>query len=148
MLANLWWVFVFIGIILIIIEIFTQGFIIMWFGIASIIAAIPVYFNASPAIVILIYAISLLLLTVFVRKITLNFLSKSSRDIKTNVIGIVGRTGIVIEEINPLTSTGKVRVDGEVWTAISENGQVILEKEKIIVCKAEGVKLIIRKETV
>ena len=44
MLANLWWVFVFIGIILIIIEIFTQGFIIMWFGIASIIASIPVYF--------------------------------------------------------------------------------------------------------
>lgn len=147
MFENLWWVFAFVGIILIIFEIFTPGFVIMWFGISSIIAAIPVYFNASTSIVMLTYAISLLILTIFVRKITLNLLSRSSKDIKTNVHGIAGKKGIIIEEINPIAATGRVRVDREVWSAISENGGVILEKEIVIVCKADGVKLIIKKET-
>jgi len=147
MFENFWWMFAWGGIILIIFEIFTPGFIILWFGISSIIAAIPVYFNASPSIVILTYAISLLILTIFVRKITLNLLSKSSKDIKTNVQGIAGKKGIVIEEINPIAATGRVRVDREVWSAISENGEVIHEKEIVIVCKADGVKLILKKET-
>ena len=147
MFENIWWVFVIVGVILVIFEIFTPGFIIMWFGIASIIAAIPVYFNTSTTVVIFVYAATLLVLTVFVRKITINFLSKSSKDVKTNVSGLVGKKAIVIEEIDSVAATGRVRVDREVWTAISENGEVILEKQTVIVSKVDGVKLIIREDT-
>jgi membrane protein implicated in regulation of membrane protease activity len=43
---NLWWVFVTVGILLMAMEVITPGFIIMWFGLATIVAAIPVYFGA------------------------------------------------------------------------------------------------------
>ena len=58
MLSNLWWVFVCIGILLMVMEIFTPGFVIMWFGVSFIIAAIPVYFNASTQIIILTFSVS------------------------------------------------------------------------------------------
>lgn len=44
---EFWWVWVVAGILLIIFEIFTAAFIVMWFGIAAILTAIPVYFGAS-----------------------------------------------------------------------------------------------------
>ena len=99
MLENMWWIWVVIGIILIIVEIFTQNFLVMWFGIASIITAIPVYYNSPIEVVIFTYTITLLVLTTYVRKLTKNhFLDEES--IKTNTDILVGQRGIVTNEID------------------------------------------------
>jgi len=146
MFGDFWWVFVVIGIFLMVMEIFTPGFIIMWFGVAFIIAAIPVYFQAQLSIVILTFTFSLLILTIFIRKIVVGYFSKSSKSNETNTSSIIGSIGVVVEEINPLTSSGKVRVKSEVWTSISENDEVIPTNSTIIVKKVDGVKLIVKKE--
>ena len=146
MYTNLWWLLVTAGIFLMIMEIFTPGFIIMWFGVSFIIAAIPVYFKAPIEIVIFVYTLSLLFLTIFIRKIMLKYFSGSGNDKKTNTSGIIGLSGIVVEEINPIKSTGSVRVRKELWTAVAENDDVISENSIITVCRIEGVKLIVKKE--
>ncbi len=146
MFNNLWWVYVSLGIILIIMEIFTPGFIVMWFGISFIIVAIPVYFHASTQIVLLTFTVTVLFLTIFVRNITINLFSKSSAEIKTNISSIIGAVGVVVEEINTIASTGRVRIRKEVWTAVSENTEVIEENAMIRVLRIEGVKLIVKKE--
>lgn len=145
MFDNLWWVYVAVGILLVIVEIFTPNFVIMWFGISSIISAIPVYLGASTKIVILTYTVSLLILTLFVRKITVEHFSKTSKGIKTNVSHLVGKHGIVTHDIDIITSQGMVRVGKELWSAITESNQKISENEQIIVCGIDGVKLIVRK---
>ena len=54
MASELWWVFVVAGIGLIISEIFIPGFVVMWFGVAAIITAIPVYLGASTNTIMLV----------------------------------------------------------------------------------------------
>lgn len=142
---NVWWLFVTVGVLLMALEALTPGFIIMWFGIAFVVAAIPVYLGASTPVVLITFAITLLLLTVFVRKIFLGERSKH-RGPKTNALSLLGEKGVVIEEINPVKATGLVRIHKEVWTAIPKNSEVIPVDQTIIVQQIEGVKLIVERE--
>ena len=146
MFENLWWVYVSIGILLIGLEIFTPNFIIMWFGIASIITAIPVYYDASAKTIIFTYAITILILTTFVRKITMDWFSKGDKQIPTNTDSLSNKSGIVTEEINLIQSTGKVQVGKEIWSAISDTKEIIPINTVVKVKKPDGVKLIVIKE--
>ena len=69
MASELWWVFVVVGVVLVVCEIFIPGFVIMWFGVAAIIAAIPVYLEASINNVVLVYSVSLILFGIFGRRL-------------------------------------------------------------------------------
>ena len=146
MFENFWWAYVAVGILLIAVEIFTFNFILMWFGIASIITAIPVYFDASTKIVIFTYAISLLVLTTFIRKITMGWFMKGETDIPTNINSLIGAIGYVTETIDMIKSTGQVKIGREIWSAVSEDGYEISTDTKISVLKIDGVKLIVKKE--
>lgn len=142
---NLWWVFVTIGVLLMAMEVVTPGFIIMWFGIATIIAAIPVYFGASTSVVLITFAVTLLILTVFVRRIfTSRIVSKGG--VKTNAASLIGEKGIVIEPIDPVKATGKVRVRKEIWSAGTMNGNPIEVDQVVVVTALDGVKLMVTKE--
>ena len=117
-MGTLWWLFVVFGVLCMVIEIFTPGFVILWFGIAFLLTAIPVYFEAPLWVIILTYSISLFVLTVFVRKIVLRISSGENSGIKTNADAIIAQQGIVVEEVNRINGTGRVRVNRETWTAI------------------------------
>lgn len=66
---------------------------------------------------------------------------------KTNIDGILGKEAIVTEEINNTEGTGEVEIAGKKWTAISEDGSIIPLRERVIIKKVDGVKLIVRKKT-
>ena len=67
---------------------------------------------------------------------------KASRvhPVPTNADRHIGRTALVTEEINNLRETGAIRMDGVIWTARSESGQVIPEGTTITVRRIAGVK--------
>jgi inner membrane protein len=143
---GFWWIWVVVGILLIVLEIFTTGFVVMWFGIAAIVTAIPVYLGASGELIISTYAASVFLLTLFVRKITINFMSKNYRQLDTNVNSLLGSTGVVTQDIDYVKGTGKVRVGKEIWTAVSEQGNSLKLDTKVRVVRVQGVKLVVEKE--
>lgn len=64
----------------------------------------------------------------------------------TNSGRYIGKEGFVTLEINNLENRGQVSVLGVIWSARSENGDIILENETIEVKKIEGVKLIVSKK--
>ena len=144
-MGTLWWIFIVFGVLCIISEIFTPGFVILWFGIAFLLSAIPVYYDAPFWIIILTYSVSLFVLTVFVRKIALRIFSGRESEIKTNTDAIIDQKGIVIEEINAIKGSGKVRVNRETWTAKSYDDEVLRIDDKIEVCSVEGVKLVVKR---
>lgn len=146
-MASAWWVFVVVGIVLMIAEIFTPGFVILWFGMAALITAIPVYLGASLTEVVLSYAVAVLLLGVFGRRLMLRVSALSgAKEIETNVGAVVGCKGVVVEEINPVLGVGRVRVGGEIWTAVSEDRTAVAKDETVVVRSVDGVKLVVRKE--
>jgi len=143
---QFWWAWVVVGILLVVLEIFTAGFIVMWFGIAAIVTALPVGLGAPPAVIIATYAISLLILTVFVRKITIGFMSRGSGTLGTNVDALLGCAAVVVEEIDPIKGTGQVRVRKEVWTAVRERNEPLPVDSIVRIVGIQGAKLVVEKE--
>ena len=62
----------------------------------------------------------------------------------TNADRCVGRTGVVLEDIDNLAATGQVRVCGSVWSARSTDGVPIAAGTTVVVDRIEGVKLMVR----
>lgn len=61
----------------------------------------------------------------------------------SNIDSYMGRTGIVVLKIQK-DFRGLVKVNGQNWTAIAENGEEIRVNEKIVVVGVDGVKLIVK----
>jgi len=63
--------------------------------------------------------------------------------IKTNVFSIIGKIGIVTEEINSIHSKGQIKVDGEVWSATSNTETIIPKGSEVEILEVKGVKVIV-----
>lgn len=146
MTQELWWLWILAGIFLIILEIFTAGFIVMWFGIAAIISAVPAYLGASIELIILVYCGTVFLLTIFVRKITMTYMHQNEITSNTNTDVVLNSKGVVLEDINPINGKGLVRIAKEVWTAESYDNSLIPKDSIIKVVNIKGVRVIVKKE--
>jgi membrane protein implicated in regulation of membrane protease activity len=79
------------------------------------------------------------------RKVALNLFNQNRE--KTNADGLIGKKGIVTEEISNLHATGQVTISGLEWTARSVNDEVTIENGSVVVIREiRGVKLIVEKE--
>jgi len=123
-----------------VLEIFTTGFLVFWFGIAALIALLFSLFIPNIIAQITIFLISSIVLLFLTRKL---FNTVTPPTIKTNAFAIEGKTGKVIRDINPTEGTGQVKVGGEVWAAKSYNDEPILKNTEITVEKIDGVKAIV-----
>ena len=142
--SSMWWIWVVAGILLIALEIFTPGFILMWFGIAAIVTALPVYLGASTEIIVVTYAVTVLVLTILVRKITIGLMSKHYESQHTNVDSLVNSTAIVTEDVDSMTGTGKVRAGKEIWSATTE-GHAIPRNTRVRILNVHGVNLVVER---
>lgn len=124
-----------------ILEIFTTGFLIFWLGLASLLSMVVSFFTASIPIQAAVFVATSILLIVLTRPLLNKFfkIKDTSSSVPTNIYSIIGKKGIVIENINNIDYTGKVKVAGELWSAISSKD---LEKgTRIEVTEVDGVKL-------
>ena len=125
-----------------IIEALTVGIVSIWFSIGALAALIAAALHAAPWLqitVFLVFSAAALIITrpLIKKKILL-------RTTPTNTDMLIGENGTVDEAIDNLTGTGSVRIAGKVWSAKSENGDVIPSGSIVTVVRIEGVKLIVR----
>lgn len=141
-MISYWTIWIGLGIIFTIIEIFTPGFVFFSFGLGMIFAGLFAYvFPQSLVIQVLVFIISTFIIFITSKKWSKKFISKSS--VKTNAEALIGNTGIVTKSISK-NEKGYVKVGGEIWSAISENG-VSLKKETIVeVLEIDGNKLVVK----
>ena len=121
-----------------VIEILTVGFLVFWLGIAALLAMCTSFITANVGIQTAVFVISSIILILCTRKLS-EKITKKTGNLPTNVYRIIGKEGIVLEEISPLNYTGKVKVSGQIWSAISDTN--IPKDSKIKVLSVEGVKL-------
>ncbi len=130
-----------VAIIFAIAEALTPSLTLIWFSIGALVVLFLSSFIKSILLQIIIFAIiSITLLFIATKKIV-----KKDENYKydTNLQGMIGKKGIVKSEI-PKGKTGIVVVDGEEWSAISSNNEVININEVVEVLKVEGVKVIVK----
>ncbi len=129
-----------------VIEILTVGFLIFWLGIGALIAMIVSFFIDNLIIQTAVFVISSTIL-IFATKPLVNKFVKNKDSIKTNVDSLVGKTGIVTKNIDSLNQVGQIKVGGETWSAIGDNGINIEKGTQIIVKEIKGVKAIVTLKT-
>lgn len=128
-------------IVLVVVEIATMGLTTIWFAGGALVALLANLLGLHEAIqVVLFFVVSVLLLAV-TRPIAIRHLNQGR--VKTNAESLIGRTGFVLEEIDNMRAMGCVSIDGQEWTARSEDDSLI-PKNKVVMIKAiQGVKLIV-----
>ncbi|MBD3168348.1 MAG: NfeD family protein [candidate division Zixibacteria bacterium] len=140
-----WHIWVIIGILLIIVEIFTAGFLIINFGIGAIGAGIAAMLGLGIKTQIAVFAVVSLVLFIVSRKLASRYLSKDRPGSKTNVDALVGKIGVVTVMIRGTTTRGGVKVSGEDWSAIGELEEDIKVGDRVVVTGIDGNKLIVKK---
>lgn len=135
-----WIIWVAIGIICIIIEIFTPGFLFLSFGLGAILTGLIALVIPSIALQILAFAIISLIAFLLSRKFSKKLISNNYED--TNVKALVGKTGKVTQQI-PTNEKGYVKIGGEEWSAVSKDNIEIEKDARIVVNDIEGNKVIV-----
>lgn len=141
----MWKIWLLISGICLIIESFTLGFFVFWFSIGAIFALITSLFTTNIIIQSTVFVITSTILLLLTKPLIKKF-AKTPKTKQTNIYSIIGKEGIVLENIDTLNGTGKVKVNGELWSAISDGN--IEKGEKIKVLSVNGVKLKVEKISV
>lgn len=138
-----WLIWLIIALFFIILEMVTTGFMVMWIGVAAIVTLLfSLIFPEAIIIQIGIWGILSIILLLFTKK----FADKvSSKSIPTNVYSIIGKKANVIVEINGEKSTGQVKVDGDIWSAKTEEFNAIVPVGTVVeIIRIDGVKVVVK----
>ena len=117
----MWQIWLIASGIFFVIEIFTIGFFVFWLGVGALIAMIFSFFISNIIAQMSIFVFTSALLIFATRPLANKLLNSSN--VSTNVYSLVGKTAIVVEEINYSTGKGQVKIDGEVWSAKTNNNR-------------------------
>lgn len=123
-------------------EILTVGFLVFWLGIGALIAMIVSLFTSNIIIQTTVFVISSAILIFFTKPFVKKFVDVKPTN--TNAFSIIGKNAIVIKDINSMQSTGQIKINGEIWSAESENGKTIPEGSKVEIINIKGVKAIVK----
>ena len=123
-------------------EIATVGFLIFWFGIGALIAMIVSIFTTNIIIQTTVFLISSTILIFATKPFVKKFADVKKTN--TNVYSIIGKKALVIKTIDPIHSVGQIKLNGEVWTAESDNQQIIEEGTEVEILGIKGVKAIVK----
>lgn len=126
---------------LIIVEASTASLVCIWFAIGALGAALAKLFGLTffyqMVVFVLVSALALCLTKPLVKKL------RTKGKTATNADMLIGKYGIVTEEITNDKFAGKVKVAGQEWSAVAEDGGEIPKNSKITVKSISGVKLIV-----
>lgn len=138
----MWQIWLIIAGLFVIGEMLTVGFLVFWLSIGSLIAMIVSIF--APDAIILqtaIFVISSSLLILFTKPIVDKYITKKT--VPTNIDTLIGKKAKVIVDINSLDGTGQVKVNGEIWSAKTNNEEVITHGTEVEILQVDGVKLLV-----
>ena len=124
-------------------EMATTGFLVFWFGAGSLIAMVTSLFTSSLAIQTTVFVFSSTILLFFTRPFVDKF-TKKENVVQTNAYSIIGRKGIVVKEIDPISGQGQIKVGTEVWSAKSLEDKKIEKGSEVEVTKIDGVKAVVK----
>ena len=144
-----WILWTILGLILIVAEVFTSGFVLLWFGIGALAAALAAILGLENlGVQFLIFAMVSIGLTAASRTIFLNYFSRerTGDSVKTGVDALLGKVGTVVSSSRGALHEGAVKLSGSTWTAYPIEGEEPLEAgERVRIERMEGASLYVRR---
>ena len=114
----------------------------IWFAIGAMVAMFAAMFGADLWLQVVLFAVVSVVCLLALRPVLKKYLDP--KKVKTNIDAVIGKQGVVLEKIDNLAGTGKVKLDGMEWSARSADGAVIEKDTIVAVEKIEGVKVFVK----
>jgi len=135
-----------LGVVLIVAEVFTLGFVLLWFGIGAIAAAIVGLAGGGIGLQFLVFAIISVALTIMSRTLLASYLPHPGQILKSGIEALPGKIGTVTLPSDGAMHQAAVKVYGSIWTAYPIDGETPLtEGEKVEVVEVRGSSIYVRK---
>lgn len=130
-----------LAVILGVFEAVTAQLVSIWFAVGAVGGCITSLFTDNIWIQVTVAVVLTLITLVITRP-----LSKRLTQVKkthTNSDRNIGKTALVVTDIDNLNSVGQVKVGSNVWSAKSSDGSIINKDSKVVVKAIEGAKLVV-----
>lgn len=127
-------------------EIITVGFLVFWFGIGALLTMFVSLFTPNLIIQTSVFIISSTILVFVTKPFVKKFVDVKKTN--TNAFSIIGKKALVIKDIDNIHSLGQIKINGEIWSAESENNEIIEQGSEVEVLQIKGVKAIVKKVSV
>ena len=134
------WLFVFL--IMLIIEIPTLGLTTIWFALGALTSLIMAKLGFSFIVQIIVFVVISFITLYYTRPMVSKYLKVGQH--KTNVDSLIDKKALVIKSIKKY-EVGQVKINGVVWSAISEDSEDIPKGVEVFVVRVEGVKLVVKR---
>lgn len=138
----MWQIWLIIAGVCFVIEMMTAGFLVFWFGIGALLTMLVSFVLDNLVLQTCIFIISSTSL-IFLTKPLVKKLYKSEKKVATNAYSIIGKKGVVTQDINETHGVGQIKVAGEVWSAKTSDGSIIEKGTQIEIVKIDGVKAVV-----
>ena len=143
---QIWHIWLILAAIAIISEMFHQGFVLICFGVGFLLGMVASMLHLGMAWQVAFFATGTFIALIGIRPFIIRFMERRNPEVKTNTDALVGKSGIVIETIEPETSDGRIKIGGEDWWAISDSGVRIEKDEHVTIVRIEGVKVYVHRK--
>jgi len=137
----MWLIWLIVAGVFFLIEIATVGFLIFWLGIGALLAMVASFITDNIIIQTIVFVISSSLLIPLTKPLVNKLWNKKT--IPTNSYSLINKIGIVLQDINTIQGVGQVKVNGEIWSAKTEDDSKIKEGTEVKILKIDGVKLVV-----
>lgn len=142
------WIIILFGAIFFVLEVFSPGFFFLVPGTVLLIIGVLVIlgvdiFNSTYGIVLgIVIAFLAAIVTVFLYS---RLTPGDEKPLTISMDSLVGRTGTVLNPTDEKTLSGKVRIEGQIFSAKSVSG-IIPEGSKVKVIASQGVHIVVEEE--
>lgn len=142
----IWIAWIVVGILLAVAEVFTLGFVLLWFGVGAIAASLVALAGLGITAQVLVFLTISIALTIASRTIfESKFMARGGPGLKTGIASLPGQVGTVTEASGGAQGEGVVRVFGSTWTAYPVAGEGPLEEgDRVEVERVDGTVLYVR----
>ncbi|MBV9926485.1 MAG: NfeD family protein [Acidobacteria bacterium] len=143
-----WVLWTVLGVVLVIAEVFTPGFVLLWFGVGALAAALAAFLGAGLAAQFILFITISAALTALSRTIFVNYFTRPDEPegLRTGAAALPGQVGTVVSSSQGALNEGAVKVFGSVWTAYPAEGEPPLEAgDRVVVERLQGASIYVRR---
>lgn len=123
-------------------EAITVGLTFIWFAVGAMGGLLTAVLGGPIWLQVVVFLLLSALTLVLVRPAAARLLTPGLSP--TNADRVLSQIALVTEEIDNIAETGQVKLFGQVWTARSENGEVIPVQTRVRILRIEGVKVFVK----
>lgn len=142
-MKTIYWLIIFV--VLLLIEIVTLGLTTIWFAAGALIAFVAAIVGFGLPVQIGVFIVISVILLIVTRPIAVKYFNKERQ--KTNAESLIGKSALVLEEVNTLQAVGRVEVGGQEWSAKTDEPDGVIPKNAVVSVEGiQGVKLIVKEK--